>query len=185
MPRVSFFTETSPKWNPPPPGDFLDARKKAALSTAGETGSQNMNKLMAEQADPKIAIHNGRPRDASGKIPITLLHPIFADFAESCDSAIPTRDDNELASELLQTMPNLFPYENDRLCAIAGILEKIGLPVESHSIPSTFKYQFDAGLKGGGCIYFGCCYSSYLGFNFLCPKDHISASLALFGKTGR
>jgi hypothetical protein len=150
----NFFTETSFKWNLPLPGDFLEARKKAAPSTAAETGSQDMNKLRAEQGDPEIAIHNGRPRAASGKIPITLLHPIFADFAESCKSAIPTRDDNELALELLQTMPDLFPSENDRLCAITDILEEFCPPVESRSIPSTL-YQLDAGLKGEEGIYFG------------------------------
>ena len=117
------FTETIPSRGIlRSPIDFLDARMREAPSSAANTGADNITKLRNDQENPKLAILNGRPRAAEGKIPVTLLHPIFARFAEDCESIIPTAQDNELALELLNTMPNLFPYENDRIfCNVRSI----------------------------------------------------------------
>lgn len=106
-----------------------------------------MTKLRNGQEIHKLAILNGRPRAAEGKIPITLLHPIFARFTEDCESIIPTAEDNELALELLNTMPNLFPYESDRISAIREVFGQFELTIKRDGIPNT-RYELDGCLTG-------------------------------------
>ena len=94
-----------------------------------------------------MAILNGRPRAAQGHIPVTLLHPIIARFAEDCESTIPTPEDNRLALELLNIMPDLFPYEQGRISAICEVFSKFQMGIKGNWTPDA-RYKPDGCLKG-------------------------------------
>ena len=127
--------------------DFLNAREREAPSSAANTGADNMTKLRNDQENHTLAVLNGRPRAADGKIPVTLLHPIIARFAEDCENIIPTPEDNEFALELLTTMPALFPYESERVSAICDVFDKFKLSIRKDYIPDA-RYEVDGCLKG-------------------------------------
>ncbi|KAF8872351.1 hypothetical protein BD779DRAFT_1452885 [Infundibulicybe gibba] len=114
----------------------MKAVPPASPSTRAQT--QNFSEL---QSDPDLAIHCNRPQSAAHPTPVTLLHPIFGQFVDECETLRPKYEDNAFALEAFQIISALYPSEVSRKDGILGLFERHKIPLHGCSIqgipPST------------------------------------------------
>jgi hypothetical protein len=100
--------DTNPPNLPPPAAPlevrklrtaFLQARKPVAPSSAGRA-----SEFGKHQQKSKKMIPCNRPYGAAAMIPVTLLHPVFGQFKDDCDTLTPTKDDNALVLKFQKTL---------------------------------------------------------------------------------
>ena len=60
----------------------------------------------------------GRPRDCEETVPTTLLHPVFGQFVDDCQSVEVTPEDNRFVNRLAHAMSGLYPSEPERFRAV-------------------------------------------------------------------
>ncbi|KAF8675626.1 hypothetical protein AX14_005068, partial [Amanita brunnescens Koide BX004] len=103
---------------------FLEAHASRSPSAASSIAGRNdIRALESVQKNQQIAVLYGRPRSAHGPIPVTLLHPILAQFTQDCICHEPTTQDNQAALALMTAMPEFFEDEAGRLEGFTAILE--------------------------------------------------------------
>jgi len=86
------------------------------------------------------------PPSAALMIPVTLLHPIFAQFVDDCENHIPSREENELVLVLSRTMCEFFPSEKKWTVALEDVLAEHSIEMAAMVISST-EYMNDGNMQ--------------------------------------
>lgn len=91
------------------------------------TGTPSMFRV--RQLDPlrQKAIPCGHPRDYEASIPTTLLHPVFGQFVDDCQTIEITADNNRFAERLTYVMSALYNSESDRIQAVNKELQSYNI----------------------------------------------------------
>lgn len=84
-----------------------------------------------------------RPPEAGGPLPTTLLHPIFGQFLDLCDTHEPTAQDNKLALDLSIEMSKVFLEEASRAAEFCSLMRKVGITVEDGSVEPSGRRRTD------------------------------------------
>ncbi|KAG1886438.1 hypothetical protein F4604DRAFT_1721739 [Suillus subluteus] len=92
------------------------------------------------------------PRSAASIIPTTLLHPIFGQFIDDCESHEPTKEDNDLVMALSEAMCNFFDDEDKRASKFWEILQEHRINLIPSKIQHT-KYETDSDIQYRGFRY--------------------------------
>ncbi|KAG1843680.1 hypothetical protein F4604DRAFT_1823435 [Suillus subluteus] len=93
-----------------------------------------------------------RPHSAASTIPTTLLHPIFGQFIDDCESHEPTKEDNDLVMALSEAMCNFFDDEDKRASKFWEILQEHRIGLIPSKIQHT-KYETDGDIQYRGFRY--------------------------------
>jgi hypothetical protein len=150
--------ETDPPGLPPPAAPlevsklrtaYLQARKPAAPSSAGRASELGKHQQKSEKMIPC-----NRPYGAAATIPVTLLHLVFGQFKDDCETLTPTKDDNALVLKLQKTLSDFHPTEDDQADAIWEVLKDAGIILTQAFIDGS---QF----KTDGRVYSICLIQSY------------------------
>jgi hypothetical protein len=99
-----------------------------------------------QRASDGPAFYFNRPPSAAGIIPVTLLHPIFGQFVDDCDTHMPTREDNTLVFALSKAMSEFYDNEDSRATEFRDILAAHGIEMRATRIEGT-KYQTDGDIQ--------------------------------------
>ncbi|KAG2362906.1 hypothetical protein BDR07DRAFT_1450949 [Suillus spraguei] len=106
--------------------------------------SSHPSSFRERQNDKELQITCGRPRDLEETIPATLLHPVFGQFIDDCQTHTITGEDNNLVNELANAMSALHETEDIRAQAVKKVLAGYGLDFQlSSKVPRT-AYVMDA-----------------------------------------
>jgi hypothetical protein len=90
-----------------------------------------------------------RPPEAAASIPITLLHPVFAQFDDDCENHTPTAEDNALVFNLSNAMSRFYLDEKGRETEFRRILTEYGIELTaSHLEGSQCRTDGDMRWKG-------------------------------------
>lgn len=81
----------------------------------------------ARQQDDKAKIDCNRPPGAVAAIPVTLLHPVFPQFLDDCETCEVSAGDNGFALELSLAMSKSYEDEKTRAEEIRRLFERWGL----------------------------------------------------------
>jgi hypothetical protein len=108
--------------------------------------------LQTSAATKPGRFHCNRPPSAAPTIPITLLHPVFNEFIEDCQTHQPTQEDNALALELSSAMSGFFKGEKARQTQFIRILGKHGIHITPAEIVGT-SYCTDGDMRLNGYPY--------------------------------
>ncbi|KAF8872350.1 hypothetical protein BD779DRAFT_347432 [Infundibulicybe gibba] len=117
---------------------------KAVPPAAPSTRAQ-IQKFSELQNNPDHAIHCNRPQSASHPIPVTLLHPIFGQFKDECETHTPTCEDNTLVLEMSRIMSAIYPDEESRQRGVFRLFERYDIPMHRSDIQGA-SYSTDAGI---------------------------------------
>ena len=99
-----------------------------------------------QRASDGPAFYFNRPPSAAGIIPVTLLHPIFGQFVDDCDTHMPKREDNALVFALSKAMSEFYDDEDSRASHFREILAEHGIEMVATRIEGT-KYQTDGDMQ--------------------------------------
>ncbi|KAG8920090.1 hypothetical protein FRC02_001175 [Tulasnella sp. 418] len=94
----------------------------------------------------------GRPFHSEPRIPITLLHPVFAQFLDDCEQHDPTPEDNAIVDKLTVDMCNFYDYEAKRARAFRDLMLEYKIPVTPTYIEGT-SYSTDGHASVGHYVY--------------------------------
>jgi hypothetical protein len=123
--------------------DFLKARPKRQSPSDG-SHPLSYRKI---QREGKTQIPCGRPRDPEEIIPVTLLHPVFGQFLDDCQTKMMTEDDNEFVGKLANAMSNLYDDEAERIRAVDKLFREAHVDFDIYGkVPGT-NYVMDANLS--------------------------------------
>lgn len=131
-------------------GKYLKDNKPIAPSSAGRP-----DEFSKRQQDPKKRVECNRPPSAAARIPATLLHPVFGEFLDTCNSGKVTADDHRFALDLSQAMSVFYDSEKARAEAVRGIFEQHGLSFIRTKIGSQL-YETDGDISTNGHRYIIC-----------------------------
>ncbi|KAI5995839.1 hypothetical protein F5J12DRAFT_855433 [Pisolithus orientalis] len=102
--------------------NFLRDRPKKSPSSSGQPSSfHNL------QGNLNTRIPCGRPRNNEETIPATLLHPVFGQFLDGCQTEEVKAEDNEFIQKLANVMSDLHKDESVRIKEVNKVLETYGL----------------------------------------------------------
>ncbi|KAG2363360.1 hypothetical protein BDR07DRAFT_1608884 [Suillus spraguei] len=119
----------------------LQSKSKRSQSPSN---SSHPSSFRERQNDKKLQITCGRPRDLEETIPATLLHPVFGQFIDDCQTHTITEEDNNLVNELANAMSALYQTEEMRVQAIKNVLARFHLDFQLYrKVPGT-AYTTDA-----------------------------------------
>jgi hypothetical protein len=126
---------------------YLEINKPEAPSSAAK-----VDEFPQRQQDPKRKLECNRPPSAAATIPATLLHCVFGEFLDTCNSGNVTAEDHEFALKLSRAMSSFYDKEYTRAEAVRTIFRQHGLPFICTKIEST-KYETDGDIsvKGYRC----------------------------------
>jgi len=91
--------------------------------------------------------------EGSHSTPPTLIHPIFGEFLDDCNSHVPELEDNRLAYDLRISMSDSFGSEGDRLREFVRVLRRHGIDPRGPEIDSERSdsaYRTDAHIQVNG-----------------------------------
>jgi hypothetical protein len=91
----------------------------------------------------KPTFYFNQPPAAAPPVPLTLLHPIFGQFVDDCDSYIPTKEEYNLVCDLSLTMS-----EEDRMSKFHEVMNKHGFDLKTSTIEGT-SYRTDGDTRVG------------------------------------
>ncbi|KAG1870605.1 hypothetical protein DFJ58DRAFT_763762 [Suillus subalutaceus] len=125
--------------------------KKFPLGRPSSQGVPSVfNKTLQE--NHSFTIGWERPRPAASTIPTTLLHPIFGQFIDDCESHEPTKEDNDLVMALSEAMCNFFDDDEKRASKFREILQEHRIDLIPSKIQHT-KYETDGDIQYRGFRY--------------------------------
>ncbi|KAF8416474.1 hypothetical protein L210DRAFT_3656571 [Boletus edulis BED1] len=123
--------------------DFIKARPQ----NKSPSGGSHPSSFRKTQGEGNKRILCGRPRDPEELIPVTLLHPVFGQFLDDCQTGTMKKDDNQFVGELSNAMSNLYDDEERRVQAVTDLFKAIQLDFNIHEkIPGT-QYVMDANIS--------------------------------------
>ena len=120
---------------------FLRCNPPVAPSSAGKAQIFSMR-----QNEESQAIYCNRPHSAEATIPPTLLHPVFGQFLDDCETLETTPEDNSLTLGLHIAMSTFYPDEKDRASIIRNEFSEWGLT------KTRFETYDDRYVKGHRCV---------------------------------
>lgn len=92
-----------------------------------------------------------RPMDPDYDIPPTLLHPVFGEFLDDCETHKPSPDDYSLAHDLVSGMSQHFQDEHRRVDRFCKILGKYGIRISGTKLENQpTSYRTDGDMQEGG-----------------------------------
>ena len=107
--------------------------------------------MIAIQRNEERRLLVGRPRDAIGVIPLSLLHPAFSAFVKDCRTLKPSDTDIRLAHGLCEAMAKMYETEQERTNAFVRLInEHYDLEFRGSKIG---KYATDGDLQADGYRY--------------------------------
>ena len=121
---------------------YCQYNKPKPPSTAGMAKS-----FLARQEDDKAKIDCNRPPDAVAVTPVTLLHPVFSQFLDDCQTHEVTADDNTFALELSHAMSKFYEVEKTRAQEIRGVFERWGLCFTESTTDHGYKTHGDLSVN--------------------------------------
>ncbi|KAG2335614.1 hypothetical protein BDR05DRAFT_971585 [Suillus weaverae] len=133
--------------------NFDDHFKKKKKSQSGSKRSHSPSNdsqpssFRERQRDEKLQIACGRPRDLEEAIPATLLHPVFGQFIDDCQTHTITEEDNNLVDELANVMSALYGAENKRLDAVSEVFAEYRLGFRLNGKVQGTAYVTDADMS--------------------------------------
>jgi hypothetical protein len=95
--------------------------------------------------------YEGCPSEAT-TVPVTLLHPVFNEFIEDCDSYQLTREDHAFALDLAHAMSKVFQDDKERQKIFIDICQKHGLSFTSSQIAGT-EFTTDGDMRCNSYLY--------------------------------
>ena len=121
---------------------FLEVRHAEAPSSGGQP------KIFAEKQATDAKILCSRPPGTSPPIPLTLLHPIFAEFVEDCEQSQPSRQINQFTLKFAESMSKFHPDEKARTKELKLLFSDLGIDLQTIRITGT-GYEMDTALIKG------------------------------------
>ena len=121
---------------------FLRKNPPVAPSSAGKARTFSMR----QKEDSQVIYYN-RPYTAEAMIPPTLLHPVFGQFLDDCDTLEITPEDNSLALRLHITMSGFCHNENERAKIVRDEFSNFGLHFVVSEIGNQFETDGDMHVK--------------------------------------
>ena len=85
----------------------------------------------------KAPIHCNRPQDIQKTLPLRLLHPVFGNFLDDCESFKPASKDEDFLYKFVTTMTNFYDKEIDRQTAILELFIKANIVMQPNEIIGT------------------------------------------------
>ncbi|EGO25017.1 hypothetical protein SERLADRAFT_438622, partial [Serpula lacrymans var. lacrymans S7.9] len=132
------------------------ARNKFLISTPKEkpsaTGTPSEFRRRQNNSQHLKSIPCGRPREYEETIPVTLLHPVFGQFLDDCQTIDVTADDNSFVEHLAIAMSALYENENGRLEAVDKVFQKYRFHFTITKTKTT-AYITDADMQSQGHRY--------------------------------
>ncbi|KAF8548570.1 hypothetical protein OG21DRAFT_1448999 [Imleria badia] len=123
--------------------DFIQAPRTKKSPSDGSKPSA----FRETQRAKNTQIPCGRPRGPEELIPVTLLHPVFGEFSDDCQTGAMTEDDNQFAGKLANALSDLYTSESDRVKALGVVFRDGHVNFDfSKKIPGT-DYSMDASLS--------------------------------------
>ncbi|KAI9459631.1 hypothetical protein HD554DRAFT_2206982 [Boletus coccyginus] len=123
--------------------DFIKARPKRSPSDGSHPSS-----FRKTQRAGNTQIPCGRPRDPEEIIPATLLHPVFGEFVDDCQTGTMAEDDNQFVGKLANAMSDLYDDEAERVKAINDLFSKAAhLHFNTHKKVARSNYVMDANIS--------------------------------------
>ncbi|CCM06245.1 uncharacterized protein FIBRA_08494 [Fibroporia radiculosa] len=112
--------------------DFLDDRKEVAPSSAGK-----VHEFRRLQDRDERSFYCNRPPPATDPIPLSLLHPVFAQFADDCRYYETTDKDHLLAQALSAAMSEFYNDKEARMGRVQDIFHKVDILLTGAEIAGT------------------------------------------------
>ncbi|KAF8415149.1 hypothetical protein L210DRAFT_3657885 [Boletus edulis BED1] len=123
--------------------DFI----KACPQNKSPSGGSHPSSFCKTQGEGNTRILCGRPRDPEELIPVTLLHPVFGQFLDDCQTGTMKKDDNQFVGELSNAMSNLYDDEERRVQAVTDLFKAVQLDFNiREKIPGT-QYMMDVNIS--------------------------------------
>ncbi len=121
---------------------FLNSRKAAAPSTAAQPSTFRRT----QRTSGRIVC--GRPFDPQPRIPLALLHEIFAEFVKVANAheGQPSYEALEFASDVIVVMSALYVDEKERSQKIRDVFTRYNIPFEAITMVGT-EYKTDLAGK--------------------------------------
>lgn len=112
--------------------DYTQRRPMMAPSALGQPAT-----FAAQQTrHDEPAFYFDRPPTAAGVIPVSLFHPIFAQFMDDCKDHVPVEEDTKLALEITSAMARIYPSEPLRMGEFRAVTDN-NLHMQVNSIEGT------------------------------------------------
>ncbi|RDB20459.1 hypothetical protein Hypma_012434 [Hypsizygus marmoreus] len=83
---------------------------------------EQLSSFKTHQENRSTRVYCGRPAAAVHAIPPSLLHPVFAQFVEDCQTYSPTVLDHDCIDDLTYKMSDIFSCEGERIATLRDIL---------------------------------------------------------------
>jgi len=126
---------------------YLENNKPAAPSSQGAVGV-----FSQRQENSAKRIECNRPPSAAPTTPLTLLHRVFGEFLDTCDSGDVTAVDHDFALNLSRAMSSFYGNESARATKIREIFKHYGLVFIRTKIGHT-NYETDGDISLNGLRY--------------------------------
>ena len=126
---------------------YLENNKPAAPSSEGLVGA-----FSRRQENSAKRIECNRPPSTAPTTPLTLLHPVFGEFLDTCNSGDVTAEDHDFALNLSRAMSSFYGNESARAKAIREIFKRYRLVFIRTKIGHT-NYETDGDISLNGLRY--------------------------------
>jgi hypothetical protein len=126
---------------------YLENNKPAAPSSAGTSGV-----FARRQENPAKRIECNRPPSTAPTTPLPLLHRVFGEFLDTCNSGNVTAEDHDFALNLSRAMSSFYGVEFSRAEKVRQIFEQYGLFFLRSKISGT-SYETDGDIALNGFRY--------------------------------
>jgi hypothetical protein len=134
------------------PTDTLTARKAFLAGNSKKPPSLQGQPIEFAKAQNKQTFYFNRPPAAATITPLPLLHPVFGQFVDDCESYVPTREDNNLVYDLSLAMSGFFSDEEARMSKFRKVMDKHGFDLAASKLEGTH-YQSDGDIRiRGFCV---------------------------------
>ncbi|KAI9455631.1 hypothetical protein HD554DRAFT_2225709 [Boletus coccyginus] len=120
--------------------DPIKAAREAFLRPSRRSPSDDSHPsaFRKTQRAENTQIPCGRPREPEEIIPVTLLHPVFGQFVDDCQTGTMTQEDNQFVGKLANAMSDLYEKEADRVQVVGGLFKEDHFDFVFHQkIPGT------------------------------------------------
>ncbi|KIK78612.1 hypothetical protein PAXRUDRAFT_16777 [Paxillus rubicundulus Ve08.2h10] len=138
------------------PSQPVEAERDIFLHKKGSKAPSEFGRHLAfskEQKRSDLAIHCNRPPSAAEVVPATLLHPVFGQFLDDCETHEITKEDSSLTRELSAAMSTFYSDEASRAQAVRDVFAKGGIRFSSTEIEGT-EYITDGDISLDGYRFF-------------------------------
>jgi hypothetical protein len=130
----------------------LRAQFLMRVVSAGPSTKGKPAEFVKRQNDLNQQIFCNRPYDASDTIPVTLVHPVFAEFIDDCETYEPTLQDYDFVSKFRVAMTHIYMDEDTRGFTLREKLSDYGIRLRRSKVKGT-KCETDGDAMVGTFLY--------------------------------